>query len=115
MPAAAYLGSAHDSEQLRKLYLRGTKYAVAMTLPVTVAALLYTRPLIVTWVGAEYEGLTSTTRLFLIYPLFVSVHVIGATMLVGLGRMREMLFLSPAAVLLNLVLSVILVQSLRRT
>jgi O-antigen/teichoic acid export membrane protein len=112
MPAAAYLGATEDEEQLRALYLRGTRYAVALCTPVSLAALLYAEPLIRTWVGASYVDLAGPTRVFLLYPVLVAVHVVGVTMLVGLGRMREMLYLSPAAVLLNLVLSLALVPRL---
>ena len=112
MPAAAFLHAAEDRDHLRSLYLRGTKYTVALSLPVTLAALLYAGPLIRTWVGDEYEGMTAATQLFLVYPILVSVHVIGLTMLVGLGRMREMVVLSPAAVLCNLVVSVALAPRL---
>lgn len=112
MPAAAFLGATSDDEQLKALYLRGTRYAVALCTPVSLAALLYAGPLIRTWVGDEYVDLTGATRLFLLYPVLVAVHVVGVTMLVGLGRMREMLYLSPAAVLFNLVLSLVLVPRL---
>jgi O-antigen/teichoic acid export membrane protein len=112
MPAAAFLNAADDERQLRALYLRGTKYAVAFCLPVALAALLYARAILVTWVGIEYESLAGATRLFLVYPVLVAIHVIGVTMLVGLGRMREMVILSPASVALNLVISLALVSRL---
>lgn len=110
MPAAAYLGAADDLGQLRTLYLRGTKYALAMATSVSLAAMIHARPLIATWVGSAYTDLTATTQLFLSYPILVSVHVIGLTMLVGLGRMREMVVLSPAAIVLNLIVSLALVS-----
>lgn len=112
LPAAAYLGAEADREQMRALYLRGTKYAVALCVPVALAAIVYARALIVTWVGAEYEALTGVTRLFLVYPVLVSVHVIGVTMLVGLSRTRHVLAFSAVSVVVNLVLSVALTPSL---
>ena len=112
MPAAAYIGASGNRDRLRALYLRGSKYAVAMSLPVTVAGLLYARPLISTWVGSEYEHLTGVTRLFLVYPALVVVHTIGVTMLFGLGRMKGLLRLSLVAVGVNLVVSLALVRHL---
>lgn len=108
LPAAAYLGAKADREQMRSLYLRGTRYAVALCIPVALAAVVYARALIATWVGAEYESLTGVTRLFLVYPLLVAVHVVGVTMLVGLGRTRKVLLFSAVSVVVNLVLSVAL-------
>lgn len=108
LPAAAHLGSLADGDQLRSLYVRGTKYAVALCVPIAVAALLYARALIVTWVGPAYEPLTGVTRLFLLYPILVSAHVIGVTMLVGVARMREIVRLAAVSVLVNLGVSVAL-------
>lgn len=108
LPAAAYLGAQADRRQLRTLYLRGTKYAVALCVPVAVAAMVYARPLIEMWVGTAFGPLTGVTRLFLLYPVVVSVHVIGVTMLVGLQRTREVLVLGAVSVGINLVVSVVL-------
>jgi len=110
LPAAAYLGAQADREQVRALYLRGTRYAVAMCIPVALGALIYARALIVTWVGAEYEPLTGVTRLFLLYPVLVAVHVIGVTMLVGLGLTRGVLLCSAVSVAVNLIVSIALTR-----
>jgi len=111
LPAAAYLGAQDDRSKLRRLYLQGTKYAVALCVPVAVAGLIFARALLRTWVGAPYESLTSITRLFLLYPVFVSVHVIGVTMLVGIRRTRGVLVLSAISIVVNLIVSVALAPS----
>ena len=110
MPAAAYLAAAGDRERLRELFLRGTRYAVALGVPLSVAAILYARPLLSTWVGAEYESLTGATRLFLVYPAIAVTVVVGQAMLTGLSRMREMLRLQVGALAVNLAVSVLLVS-----
>lgn len=74
-------------------------------------ALRHARALLDTWVGAAYVSLTSVTRLFLLYPVFISVHVIGVTMLVGTRRTREVLVLSAVSIIVNLVVSVALTPS----
>jgi O-antigen/teichoic acid export membrane protein len=112
LPAAAYIGAAGDVDRLRRLYLRGTRYALAMALPVGLAAMIYARAIILAWVGPRYAGLTGVTRLFLVYPLLVAVHTIGVTMLLGLGRMRETVQLNALSVGVNLVVSVALVGPL---
>ena len=112
MPATAYLGSAGQPERLRRLFLRGTKYAVAGGLPIAVGAMLFAGPLIRTWVGAEYTDIADEARVFLAYPALAIFLVIGQTMLTGLGRMRDMLLYHVVAVALNLVLSLVLVDRL---
>lgn len=112
MPAASYLGARGDRGRLRALYERGTRLAVAATAAVTLSAIIFARPLLIAWVGEDYAGLAGTTRLYLVYPILVSIHVIGLTMLVGLGRLRQVAALSFSSVGLNLVLSVVLVGRL---
>jgi len=112
MPAASYLGARGDTQRQRVLYVRGTRLAVAATAAVTLSAIIFTRPLLIAWVGEGYAGLAGTTRLYLVYPILVSIHVIGLTMLVGLGRLRQVAALSMASVAVNLVLSVVLVGRL---
>jgi O-antigen/teichoic acid export membrane protein len=112
MPAASYLGAQGDTDRLRSLYQRGTRLAVAATCAVTLSAMVFARPLLSVWVGEDYADLAGTTRLYLVYPLLVSIHVIGLTMVVGLGRLRQVAALSVASVGLNLVLSILLVPRL---
>lgn len=108
MPAAAYLGVAADRDALRALYLRGTRYAVVLATAVSLAAIVHARAVVETWAGAAYGDLTGVVRVFLAYPVLASVHVVGISMLVGLGRMRRVVQLGPFGVAVNLVLSVVL-------
>lgn len=108
LPAASYLDAAGDPHRLRTMYLKGTSYAIAMVAPITLAAIIFARPLIELWVGAEYTHLTGATRLFLAYPMLVSAHAVGLTMIVGLGRLRRVTGLAGTSIVLNLVLSVAL-------
>jgi O-antigen/teichoic acid export membrane protein len=112
LPATAYNAARGDVDKQRELYLRGSKYAVALCLSVTVAALLHTRPLITAWVGAEYTGVTTATRLFLIFPLVSCINQVGVAMLIGLGYAPRVLVLQAIGVGTNLVISVTLAPSL---
>ena len=109
LPASAFLQATDDQSKLRELYLRGSRYAVATCTPIALAALIYAKPLVQTWVDPQYWSLVGEARIFLLFPLFVSFHVIGGTMLAGLGRMRILATLGVSAILLNLILSLILV------
>jgi O-antigen/teichoic acid export membrane protein len=108
IPAAAYNSARSDTDNQREIYLRGTKYAAAFIVSVSVAALLYARPLIVTWVGPQFESMTGETRLFLVYPLFGCLNQVAVPMLIGMGRVRRVLQLQVVSVGLNLVASVLL-------
>jgi O-antigen/teichoic acid export membrane protein len=112
VPAAAYNVARADTERQRELYVKGSRYAVACAVPITLSAILYARPLIDTWVGPAYADLAGPAQLFLVFPLFWCTHSVGIAMLVGHGRIQRMVAIQGASVLLNLALSILLVRSL---
>jgi len=110
IPAAAYNEARNDTEKQREMYLRGSKYTVALAAPIALSALLHAKYIIVTWVGVRFVGVTTATRLFLVFPLFWCVHQVGIAMLVGLGRLRRLVVLQSLTTIVNLLLSIVLVQ-----
>jgi O-antigen/teichoic acid export membrane protein len=111
LPATAF--ARNKADVLRDMYLRGSSYTVAVTLPVIVAGFIFAAPLIRTWVGAEIEReATSATRWFFVYLLIVLLHVVGVSILVGLGKMRPVLAVSFGVLVVNLGLSIALVRPL---
>lgn len=112
LPAAAYNAGRGDEQKQRELYLRGTKYAVALVVPPTLATIIFARQLILSWVGDGYVAMTTPARLFLVYPLLGCLQQVGIAMLLGLGRVRRVLVLQAIAVAINLVLSIVLVKFL---
>jgi O-antigen/teichoic acid export membrane protein len=112
LPAAAYTAARGDTQKQRELYLRGTKYAVALAVPFALGALIYARPLIGAWVGTPYEALAGSARLFLTFPLFWCVHQIGIAMLIGLGHVKRVVLLQFVCAVVNLTASVLLVSHL---
>ena len=109
LPAAAFIGASGDDSRLRGLYVKGTRYSLAIGLPIIVGGIVFARPLIATWVGTDYTDVTGAARLFLVYPALALALVVGQTMLIGLGRMREMLRFHLVAVVTNLIVSSLLV------
>ena len=112
VPAAAYNAMRSDHDRQRELYLRGTKYAIAITVPVCIAGLLYARPLMVGWVGEAFAPDATAARLFLVFPIVACVNQVGIAMLIGLGRVHRVLLYQAIGVGTNLVVSVVLAQPL---
>jgi O-antigen/teichoic acid export membrane protein len=108
LPAAAYNAARGDVAKQRELFLRGSKYAVALVVPVTLAALVYARALIINWVGDDYAAMATATRVFLVLPMLSCVNQVGVTMLIGLGYARRVLVLQAMSVGVNLVASIAL-------
>jgi O-antigen/teichoic acid export membrane protein len=109
-PATAFLRNERDV--LRDMYLRGTCYTVAVSLPVVVAAFVFAGPFIESWLGRSLLEAVEPTRLFLVYLAFVVFHIVGATMAVALGRLRFLLVVTTANLLVNFALSIALVHPL---
>jgi O-antigen/teichoic acid export membrane protein len=112
IPAAANLKALESTVRLQALLVRGTRYTLALSLPVTISAMILARPLIVGWVGPAYAYMSGPTQLFLAYQLVSSSATIANTMLIGMGRVRAVTLYASVAVAVNLVVSLLLVHSL---
>ncbi len=112
VPAAANLLALESRVRLRELLIRGTRYTLALSLPVTIAALVLARPILIAWVGPQWAGYAGPAQLFLTYQLITCTATIANTMLVGMGRVRSVATYVTFAMLVNLVLSVLLAKPL---
>lgn len=112
VPAAANLLALESRVRLRELLTRGTRYTLALSLPVTIAALVLARPLIVAWVGSRYAGFAGPAQLFLTYQLLSCSANIALTILIGIGRIRAVTAYVSLAVAVNLVVSITLAKPL---
>lgn len=111
LPATAYIRERQAT--LRDLYLRGSSYTVAATIPVLVGAFVLAGPLIEGWVGSALaDDATTAARLFLLYLAIILPHVVGQSMLVALGRIRPVLGVASAALVINAAVSLALVSPL---
>ena len=104
VPAAAAL--RRQAAMLRDMFLRGSCYATAVSLPFAVAAFVFAKPLLVSWIGPSAEPAVEATRLFLAYEALQVVQNVGSTMLYGIGRIRVPIAVNVAATILNLGLSI---------
>lgn len=110
VPTAAY--SRDNLPRLRDMLLRGTNYSLAVALPPTIAAAIFASPLIDSWIGTGYDDATGPTQLLLGVLALGYLMTVGQTILIGLGRVREMLWMVVGWTLLNLGLSILLVGPL---
>ncbi len=111
LPATAF--ARRQTDVLRDMYLRGSTYTVAVTLPVIVAGFIFAATLIRTWVGEDIANqATGATRWFFAYLLVVLPHVVGVSMLVGLGKLRALLVVTTGVLVINLGVSLALVRPL---
>ncbi len=110
VPAAASL--RREKALLRDMFVRGSCYATAASLPFAVAAFIFAGPLLLSWIGRDAAPAVGAARLFVAYEALQVLNNVGSTMLYGLGRIRFPLIVNAAATLLNLALSIALVHPL---
>lgn len=110
VPAAASL--RREALLLRDMFVRGSCYATAVSLPFAVAVLIFARPLLLSWIGPSAAPAAGAVRLFATYEILQMVNNVGSTMLYGLGRIRFPLIVNTTATLANLGLSIALVHPL---
>jgi O-antigen/teichoic acid export membrane protein len=110
VPAAAAL--RREAALLRDMFVRGSCYATAASLPFAVAAFIFAKPLLLSWIGPSARPAIGAVRLFAAYEAMQMVNNVGSTMIYGLGRIRLPLIVNTAATLLNLALSIALVHPL---
>jgi O-antigen/teichoic acid export membrane protein len=94
------------------MYVRGSCYATALSLPFAVAAFVFARPLLISWIGPRAEPAVGAARLFALYEGIQAMQNVGSTMIYGIGRIRFPLVINGFATFLNLVLSIALVRPL---
>lgn len=110
VPAAAF--ARRNAAVVRDMFIRGSCYATAASLPFAVAGFIFAKPLLVSWIGVRAEPAVEAARLFLAYEALQSVQNVGSTMVFGVGRIRVQLLVNAVSTLANLGLSILLVSKL---
>jgi O-antigen/teichoic acid export membrane protein len=111
LPAASFLQSSGQGDVLRPLFLRGTKYALALVLPAVATLIVLARPIIGTWLGPAFVGQALAAQVFLSHQLLTPGTAVGDNIVVGLGRMKPRLpYVVGILTVGNVVLSLLLVQ-----
>jgi O-antigen/teichoic acid export membrane protein len=110
VPAAAF--ARRNAAVVRDMFVRGSCYATAASLPFAVAGFVFAKPLLVSWIGLRAEHAVEAARLFLAYEALQSVQNVGSTMVFGVGRIRVQLLVNAVSTLANLGLSILLVSRL---
>jgi O-antigen/teichoic acid export membrane protein len=112
-PVAAHLHGQGASDQLRDIFLRMTKYAVAVALPLSAALALSSGVLLRVWMGPTFADARILVQVLLIAFAVTAFNHAGYSALLGMRRVGRLLpiYYVPQAIL-NLALSLLLVRPL---
>jgi O-antigen/teichoic acid export membrane protein len=112
MPMATHLGAQGRQESLRQLFLRGTKYSLMLLNPVVIVLIIVARPLLLSWLGPLFAAQAISAQLLISHQVLTSGTAVGDSMITGLGLLPRRVPYAVGVALLNLTISIILVQRL---
>jgi O-antigen/teichoic acid export membrane protein len=112
VPTASRYVSTRDERRLRDLAVRGTRYTLALFVPVCVTLIALAGPILEAWLGDRYGDGDLALAILVSYWLLYGGLVVTPGFLVGAGRAREVARIMIAVAVSNLAMSLILTPEL---
>jgi O-antigen/teichoic acid export membrane protein len=111
MPLISQSKGKGDEETIRKVLLDGSKYLLVIAFPMLGLVFVYAPDLVVLWVGKELAAAAPLLRI-LILAVLMSTLILNAANVLGMtGRHRLVAMALTSSALLNLGLSLVLIQT----
>jgi O-antigen/teichoic acid export membrane protein len=108
LPAASGYHAASDDRRLRELLLRGSRYMLALVVPIAVVGMALAGPILDVWLGPKFREAGPAMAILLSHWVLNGISGVAAAMLIAVGRARELarwaLLVAGASVLLALAL-----------
>jgi O-antigen/teichoic acid export membrane protein len=112
VPTASRYVADRDQRRLRELVVRGTRYTLALFVPLCVTLMALAEPILEVWLGARYTDGAAALTILVSYWLLYGGLVVTPGFLVGAGRAREVALIVMAVATANLVLALVLTPEL---
>lgn len=112
LPVASSYVAQSERARLRALALRGSRYSLAVAVPLTVTAMVLAGPALAAWLGERYREGETALALLVSYWLVMGQLAVTPYFLVGLGKAREVARTVVGVAALNLLLTLALTPSL---
>jgi O-antigen/teichoic acid export membrane protein len=108
VPVAAGYIARGDEWRQRELVVRGTRYVMAVVVPVTVALMALSGPILEVWLGERFRPAAPAVTIFLSYWLLNAGTGVAAAMLVAAAQLRILTLFAWVGAAVNLVLALVL-------
>jgi O-antigen/teichoic acid export membrane protein len=112
VPTASRYVATADERRLRDLVVRGTRYTLALFVPVCVTLIVLAGPILDAWLGERYGGGDLALAILVSYWLLYGGLVVTPGFLVGAGRARQVAQIMLVVAAANLALSLALTPAL---
>jgi O-antigen/teichoic acid export membrane protein len=112
VPSASRYVAINDSRRLRQLAVRGTRYTLALFVPLSVTLMALAEPVLDAWLGDRYGDGAAALTILVSYWLLYGGLVVTPGFLVGAGAARYVARILVVVAALNLALSLAFTPSL---
>ena len=112
VPTASRYVATHDERRLHELAVRGSRYTLALFVPLCVTLMVLAEPILAVWLGDRYTGGATALTILVAYWLLYGALVVTPGFLVGAGRAPQVARLMVVLAVLNLVLALVLTPEL---
>ncbi|MFH1688200.1 MAG: oligosaccharide flippase family protein [bacterium] len=112
VPTISHIEAEKDESKIMQIYDRSTRYLYFLSGFIGVMILVYGRPFILLWVGPDFETSVTILHLLIIPACIYLPQMIANSILFGVSRHKVLFYILAGEGVSNIVLSVILVQSM---
>jgi len=109
LPTAARYQAEGDDRRQRELLVRGSRYTLALIVPIAVVGMVLAAPILDVWLGPDYREAGSAMTILMSHWVLNGMSGVAAAMLVTVGRARDLarwaLMVAGAAIALALILT----------
>jgi O-antigen/teichoic acid export membrane protein len=112
VPTASRYVAIEDSRRLRELAVRGTRYTLALFVPLCITVMALAEPVLDIWLGDRYGDGAAALTILVSYWLLYGGLVVTPGFLVGAGAARYVARILVVVAALNLALSLALTPTL---
>ena len=112
VPSASRYVAEGDERRLRELAVRGSRYTLALFVPLCVTLMVLAEPIIRVWLGERYTDGAAALTILVSYWLLYGALIVTPGFLAGAGEARAAGRALACAAVVNLVLALILTPEL---
>ncbi|MBI4833590.1 MAG: oligosaccharide flippase family protein [Planctomycetes bacterium] len=111
-PLSAEMEGAGLYDKQKTLLLNGTKLTTLVYIPIILITIIFAEPFINNWMGADFKESILPAQILLLFWLFGAYFNLGSAILTAKGIVKIFFWITMFNALLNLILSLILVNYL---
>jgi O-antigen/teichoic acid export membrane protein len=109
-PVVAELHAAGEAQNIRAVWIRGTKLSVAFATPLLIGLAVLAGPLIINWTGPEFAPAIAACQWLVAASFLNVIHGNTSNVLSMGGEQRYLAFAMIASQIINILLSIVLIQ-----